>query len=268
MDADCFDLKMNSSPKLAFIIGGAPRSGTTLLATALQKHCGVFMAQPLIPEPKIFVLPNRTSEQRRQQISQLFAAAMPNQLCGEKTSYYLESERASCLIAAEVPSAKMIFIVRDPVIRAWSNYLWSKANGMETLAFEQAVDPDLARPSPLTADKDYVRPFDYLNRGLYGRHARRWVKALGQQRIHFLKFEDLVGNPAHELDKVSAFLGIPPLPRSDTALAVVNPGKISEPFPPPAIIDSLRHFYHDDLIDFQTISGLDCTPWIECPQQL
>ncbi len=258
---------MNSHSKLDFIIGGAPRSGTTLLATALQKHTSVFMAQPLIPEPKIFVLPGRTAKDRQEHIDQLFKAAAANQLCGEKTSYYLESERATLLIAAENPTVRIIFILRDPVMRAWSNYLWTKANGMETLTFEQAVDLDSPpRPSSLPADKDYVRPFDYLNRGLYGQHARRWIAAIGLPRIHFIKFEDLIANSAQELGRVTDFLGIGALPPSDTALDIVNPGKIAEALPPPAIIDSLRLFYRDDLIDFQTISGIDCTSWIHCQQ--
>jgi hypothetical protein len=38
-----------------FIIGGAPRSGTTWLYELLDRHPDVHMAKPLAPEPKFFL---------------------------------------------------------------------------------------------------------------------------------------------------------------------------------------------------------------------
>ena len=39
-----------------FIIGGAPRSGTTWLYWLLDRHPAVHMARPLAPEPKFFLV--------------------------------------------------------------------------------------------------------------------------------------------------------------------------------------------------------------------
>ena len=40
------------------VIGGAPRSGTTFLCELLAKHPDVFIARPVIPEPKVLILPH------------------------------------------------------------------------------------------------------------------------------------------------------------------------------------------------------------------
>src|SRR5262249_60563443 len=40
-----------------FIIGGAPRSGTTFLCRALGRHPQASMAQPTVPEPEVFFGP-------------------------------------------------------------------------------------------------------------------------------------------------------------------------------------------------------------------
>ena len=39
-----------------FIIGGAPRSGTTWLTAALDRHPDIWVAKPLRPEPKFFLV--------------------------------------------------------------------------------------------------------------------------------------------------------------------------------------------------------------------
>jgi len=42
--------------KVDFIIGGAPRSGTTWLSHLLDKHTEIFMADLFNPEPKFFLV--------------------------------------------------------------------------------------------------------------------------------------------------------------------------------------------------------------------
>ena len=39
-----------------FLIGGAPRAGTTWLYRLLDRHPDVYMARPATPEPKFFLV--------------------------------------------------------------------------------------------------------------------------------------------------------------------------------------------------------------------
>src|ERR1700736_5930794 len=145
-----------------FIIGGAPRSGTTFLAQALDLHPDVAIARPVIPEPKVFFGPPRDQGWYYRRYQELFGAAAGKRARGEKTSNYLESEIACARIATFLPHVRMLFILREPVARAYSNYLWTKKNGLETLSFEEAVELEGKRPSPLPPEKSHARPYDYL----------------------------------------------------------------------------------------------------------
>src|SRR5579864_4344011 len=93
----------------AFIIGGAPRSGTTYLATGLSRHPQVRMAQPLIPEPKVFMTQGQPDAYYFARYRDLFDGAPEGAVCGEKTSYYLESAQARGVIHRLLPEVRLLF---------------------------------------------------------------------------------------------------------------------------------------------------------------
>ena len=163
-----------------FIIGGAPRSGTTFLAEALSRHPDVCMAQPLIPEPKVFLGYRQPPEVYDERYRKLFAGANGHRLRGEKTANYLENPDLCDLMKTVVPDVKFVFIVREPVARAYSNFLWSTKNGLETLSFEEAVAKEGTRASPLPPERFHAKPFDYLIRSNYDALAAPYLKAFGR----------------------------------------------------------------------------------------
>jgi hypothetical protein len=246
------------TPRLpAFIIGGAPRAGTTYLAQALDRHPDVFVAKPFIPEPKVFFGPSRTPTEYAAAYGQLFAGAPDGAVLGEKTSNYLENEDACRRIAATLPETRMVFVVREPVARAYSNYLWSRKNGLETLSFEEAIAREGARPSPLPAENTHARPFDYQRRGDYGRFARRYFEALGRQRVGFFLFEDT----ERLLDDVQRFVGVDPLPFERLDVGRVNAARDEGPPIDPATERALRVKMAPLVRDFAAVTGLDVSAW-------
>src|SRR5687767_8875840 len=150
-----------------FIIGGAPRAGTNFLCHALDRHPDVYLAKPYLPEPKVFMGPEQPWDVYAARYAAFFAADGSRLALGEKTTYYLENERCCALIRCHLPAVRMVFILREPVARAYSNYLWTKKNGLETLPFEEAVRLEGRRASPLPPGRDYARPYDYVARGRY-----------------------------------------------------------------------------------------------------
>ena len=154
------------------VIGGAPRSGTTFLAELLGKHPEVYMAKPLVPEPKICLreLPGGDASYG-EAYARLFASAPHGAVLVEKTANYFENEAARERLARVLPSANFVFVLREPVARAYSNWKWSKKNGLETLSFSEAVALEGKRPNPLGPEREAARPFDYMLRGRYGSFA-------------------------------------------------------------------------------------------------
>src|SRR5258708_23583776 len=95
----------------------------------------------------------------------------------EKPSYYVENAEARKRLIRILPRAKFVFILREPVERAYSNWMRSRLNGLETLPFEEAIEQELGRVSPLPPHQAYARPFDYLTRGRYVTLVEAWICA-------------------------------------------------------------------------------------------
>ena len=110
----------------------------TALHTALARHPALYMST--VKEPKFFLTDGPPPAQggpgdaktyrehvwRRPDYEALFDPASAGQLRGESTPFYLYNEAAQRRIRAQVPGAKLIVVLRDPVERAHSNWthLW------------------------------------------------------------------------------------------------------------------------------------------------
>lgn len=245
----------------AFIIGGAPRSGTTYLATGLARHPQVSMAQPLIPEPKVFMTHEQSASFYIDRYRALFGGAPDGAVCGEKTSYYLESIQARDLIHSLLPEVRLLFIVREPVARAYSNYLWTRQNGLETLSYEDAIAAEGRRDSPLPPEKSYVRPFDYLSRSQYAALARPYLQLFGADRVRFLLYEDIAVRPAQLWLEIQNFLGLAPVIWQDLDAGVVNSAKDTGAAIRPETATRLRERMRPFVDEFHQLTGLDLSSW-------
>jgi hypothetical protein len=254
---------MSDAPRNAptFIIGGAPRSGTTFLCQALDRHPDVYMAKPYRPEPKVFMGPPRPSEAYRDRYAELFAGAGDRRVLGEKTTNYFESAICCERIAASLPDVRMVFLVREPVARAYSNYLWSRKNGLETLSFEEAIELEGRRPSPLPPEKAHARPFDYLIRGDYATFAEGYVAALGRDRVAFYLYEDIQARRDALLGEVQRFIGVEPIPAERLDVGIVNSARELGPPIDPATERRLRQRMAPLVRRFAAVTGLDVRRW-------
>ena len=99
-----------------FLIGGAPRSGTTWLYQLLDRHPGVYMAQAAWrPSRSSFSSTGIYEKGLAYYAETWFAGAGAGQKAGEKSTDYLESEAAAERIARDLPQVKLVFILREPV---------------------------------------------------------------------------------------------------------------------------------------------------------
>jgi hypothetical protein len=245
----------------AFIIGGAPRSGTTFLAEALSRHPDIYMAQPLIPEPKVFLGYRQPPHVYRQRYCTLFQNARSDQLRGEKTANYLENPDLCGLMKAVVPDAKFVFIVREPVARAYSNWLWSTKNGLETLPFEEALALEGLRTSPLPPERCHARPYDYLPRSNYDTLAAPYLAAFGRGRVHFCLYEDITLRPEQLVRELQNFIGATPLPFERLDVGLVNSAREIGPPIDPVTEQRLRDRMRPAALRFAALTGLDISPW-------
>jgi hypothetical protein len=244
-----------------FIIGGAPRSGTTFLCHAFERHPEVYIARPYIPEPKVFMTEAAGSADYRARYARFFADAPPRSALGEKTSYYLESAEACARIGETLEAVRLVFLVREPVARAYSNWLRTRKNGLEMLAFEEAVELEGRRPSPLPPEQAYARPFDYLVRGQYDVFAARYYERFGRDAVSFFVHEELEARPADVLRAIQRFIGVEPVDLGAESIGLVN--SVAETGPPLARETELRlrERMAPAVRRFQALTGLDVSAW-------
>lgn len=250
---------MSDTPLLPhFVIGGAPRSGTTALATVLDEHPRIVMARPFIPEPKVFAIPWSEPGEVLARYAAYFGPEHIDLVRGEKSSQYLYLEDLPAAMAPLLPEVRVVFVVREPVARAYSHWAWSRRNGLEDLPFERALEVNGQRTSPLP-ERPWIRPFDYLLGARYAEHARRWHDVFGD-RVRFALFEELVES-RQALAGLQEFVGVEPRDLGTLPSGLENEtASDTEPIDP-ALAERLRERLQPAVEDFAAVTGVDVGRW-------
>ena len=183
------------------------------------------MASPVTPEPKFFLVDRLYEKGLAYYANQWFADAGKARRAGEKSTDYLESAPAAERIARDLPDVKLVFILREPVDRAYSNYLWTRMNGPETEDFPTALRLEDQRERELPEPLKFARPFSYFSRGLYADLLTPYVERFPRDQILILRFEDILAKPIALAERLQRFLGVSVRPNDAHDLGVINPSE-------------------------------------------
>ncbi|MFT6073183.1 MAG: hypothetical protein ACJAZ1_000089 [Yoonia sp.] len=211
-----------------FIVIGAAKAGTTSLYALLDQHEDVFM--PAVKEPEFFARDDRYAKGIESYAAN-FAAAASGQIVGEASTIYSLSPffpQTASRIKQHLPQAKLIYVLREPVSRAYSYYLQIVKNYQNTMgdlqvhrSFEECVMPsEHAHAAP--RDKIFStsnahlpdHPDLCLAGSDYVTQIEAYLAYFPPQQILFLKFEDFIADRAATLRQITDFLGIFPLPQA------------------------------------------------------
>ncbi len=131
--------------KIDFVGIGAVKAGSTWLADMLRQHPQIFLPQrkELHYFHKEFnedpTLRNEHYNKPLRWYASFFENAKEGQLKGEFTPDYLWSENAARDIRNFNPKIKIIAILRNPIERTFSDYLYNIQRGIFSMSFKQAV---------------------------------------------------------------------------------------------------------------------------------
>lgn len=139
-------------------------------------------------------------------------------LTGEASPYYVFHPLAPQRIAQELPEARLLLLLRDPVLRAWSQYCYERDRGFETLGIHEALDQEEER---LAGEEDRMRlnqgyrshahrHFSYLARGRYAEQLQRLYQHVPPERVLVRTSEDLFADPVAVVAEMYDFLGLRP----------------------------------------------------------
>ena len=246
-----------------FIIAGAPRSGTTWLYELLDRHPDIYMAKPARPEPKFFLIDELYECGIQHYFDTWFKDADRYAAAGEKSTNYLESPVVAERIHTHLPDVKLIVILREPAHRAYSNWLWSKMNGMETEDFETALAKEEERERALPTKLRYARPHAYFSRGLYAAMLRPYYERFPREQILCVKFDDIIRKPGDLAARLHRFVSVAPRAQDAAGLDVVNPSEQRGEVMPREIIARLRERYAGAQRELVALAGADFADWEE-----
>lgn len=194
-----------------FIIAGAMKCGTTSLRNILAHHPGIF-----IPDHEIFYFSlddirqhphffgrvdgewryHDVEGKRESYLSwyaSFFAPATDLQLVGENSTSYIASTHAPARIAAVLPDAKIIVMLRDPVTRAYSHYWHLVRAGRTAVDFEDALQFFSAQ---------------IVERSCYQHQLEGLFRVIPREQVHVIIFERFISEMDAVVDETLGFLGV------------------------------------------------------------
>lgn len=195
-----------------FIIIGAQKSGTTSLYEYMKLHPQVWFPDG-VKETHFFTFwgedgyvsgsPIVNVKTKLDEYLELFSAAPENAIVGEASPSYIYDPDAPKKIKKVLPDVSLIAVLRNPVDRAFSNYLHAVRSGRESHSFEVALELENRR---IESGEGYMR--HYRNKGFYGEQISRYYDVFDEGQILTILSRDLWHNSTDTMSLVFSFLGV------------------------------------------------------------
>jgi len=209
-----------------FFLAGVPNAGTTSLHTYLAQHPSIYMSP--IKEPTFFGASDalvgyhgpdiqRQVERDHQAVRRylgrnaagnaaltwreyldLFAGADAQPILGESTVRYYWLANSAREMRARIPDARIVFVLRDPVERAFSRFLTAWWQGAPR-SFAEWLERAPGSPWEPIVDG-----------GRYATHLSRFLAAFPRDQIRIVLYDQYRSDPRAVLEGIFAFLGIAP----------------------------------------------------------
>jgi len=198
-----------------FIIIGAPRSGTTSIYHYLRQHPQIVMS--FIKETHFFAyLASRSLPMEvhpdvpwwaktSDEYQALFHPKENALAIGESTPKYIYVPGVPAQIKAYLPDVRLICILRNPVQRAYSEYLKNIREGIERRSFEEAIGDELQNKSDVVESKNY-----YVRAGFYFRNLSRFLECFDRSQLTIYFYDDLLKSRLGFMQSMFRDLGVDP----------------------------------------------------------
>lgn len=175
--------------RVNFIGIGVQRAATSWISKCLAEHPQICFSQP--KETHFFE--KDYYYQKGLVFYQDFFKAREGKVKGEFTTTYYLFEKVAQRIVEHFPDVKILLCLRNPVERAFSNYLYNKRRGKETAP---------------TFSQEIARQSRYIQRGFYYRYLSRFLKYFKREQVLIMFYEDCLKDPLYFIQQVYQFLNV------------------------------------------------------------
>ena len=218
-----------------FIIMGVQRGGTTALSYNLSKHKDIYIdgnKDPRKSEVHFFDLNwKKGIEWYKKHFD------YSKKIVGAKSPDLLNLEYTFPMIQSVNPFMKLIIILKNPIVRAFSSWKMTTEYFGETRPFEEAI-----KEKPVKNKTFQTMVTQYLQRGLYYEHIKKLHDWFPKQNILILFSEEVIKNPEKEYNKIYDFLNVD---RIHNKYEIVH--KSREEGIDPKVYQSLIPYYKEDV---------------------
>ena len=263
-----------------FFLVGAAKSGTTSLYRALRQHDEVYL--PEVKEPHVYAYlaePSSaahlyaTAAAARRRYAELYAGVSGEKAVGDGSTTNLVVPGAAAAIAVDVPSARIVAVLRHPVDRAFSHHSHFVAAGGEDITdFARAVQEEEPRRRA-----GFPFTYQYLGWSRYSSQLSPFFELFGRDRVLVHLFDDLCADPEEVVRSTCRFLDVagdaalPPLGRYNR-VEDMSPGgrrltrvlRRSRPVRPtldPDVRAELTATFRDEILRLEELLGRDLSAW-------
>lgn len=247
-------------PRIAFLVGGAQKAGTSALAQYLRASPGLRL--PADKEAHVFDAADFDDAWSPAEIDARHADRFPDDEAGTRigdaTPFYLFHHRCVARIARYNPAMRWIVLLRDPVERARSQYHMERARGDESLPLWLAL---LLEPWRLSGRREDLSPgspmrhHSYRARGDYARQLDTLYAHFPRDQVLLLRSERVRSDPEACVRDACSFLGVPP-PAAGTAYEPVFVGDYRPASPGSPGTRLLRWLMRRELRDMRERYGI------------
>jgi len=187
-----------------FLLVGAAKAGSTTIHDVLDQHKDIYL--PVSKELHFFD-DDSAYAKGRQWYESNFSKARAGQVAGEATPAYMSypatAQRINETLGDDI---KLIFSLREPVSRAYSEFLHNRRRGFLEGEFEDAIEREIDGNELSAWDR---RKFSFINRGYYARQISGFLKIFPRENMFFVIVEeDLRESSAATFLKLQEFLGV------------------------------------------------------------
>ena len=180
-----------------FIIVGAMKGGTSTLAYFLEHQDDIVMA----PGEVNFFDNDKNYSKGNIWYQKQFKSKDNDKLWGEKTATYHYDEKVPERIHKYNPDIKLVWILRNPIDRAYSNYWHRVKYGGEFSSFEDAIKKEIQ------GKQNDIWGL-YLKRSLYADQILRFKEYFGSDQMYVVIFEHLIKDIEAQIVSLLNYLGL------------------------------------------------------------
>lgn len=228
-------MSMEKINKPNFFVIGVVKGGTTSLYHYLLQHPDIYL--PPIKETNHFAAKNINEEDflreyaldvrldidafirsgmkyqvhiahvnDRNQYESLFSKVREERAIGEISNSYMICPDAAQEIYDYAPNGKIIVVLRNPIYRAWSQYLM---NLREAKSDEGGFIPSLLEDHDSTKTGWGVN-HQYLELGNYASQLTKYINLFGSDRVLPVFYEEYRKSPQMVMERICRFLDVDP----------------------------------------------------------